>query len=143
MKKHILLIDDDNDELQILCGALNDAGIDYKCTWVQGVEHALRIMEYLVPDVIFIDHNMPPINGIDGIRLIRKRKELHLVPLVLYSNSVSKTSSADALKAGATTCIQKPSCMSDLTDTMKDFFIELDSALCRNHNDNFQKGYVV
>ena len=125
MKTHILLVDDDSDELEILSAALQNIGIDHKCTWAHGVTHALRIMQHLIPDVIFIDHNMPPIGGIEGIRLIRARQELQEVPLVLYSNSVTEKSSAEALRLGATACIQKPSCMADLNKRMQDFFTSL------------------
>jgi CheY-like chemotaxis protein len=109
MKKHVLLIDDDNDEVEILCTALRSAAIDHKCTWVQSVRHALLVIEHLQPDVIFIDFNMPGINGVDGIGMIRQMDYGAAIPIVLYSNTINPESQETAMRLGAKACIQKPS----------------------------------
>jgi DNA-binding response OmpR family regulator len=121
MKKHILLIDDDNDELEIFCNALNHAAIDYKCTWVQDVTHATRIMEYLIPDAIFIDFNMPAMNGIEGIELIKHVYPDMQTPVVLYSNFINEDNRRKAGELGAQ-CIQKPFTLIALSKALQNFF---------------------
>jgi CheY-like chemotaxis protein len=137
MKKHVLLIDDDNDEVDILCSALNRASIDHKCTWVQSVAHALRVMEHLKPDVIFIDFNMPVINGVDGIAMIRQMNYAMNIPIVLYSNTISKENREIAMRLGAKACIQKPSTVELLASELISFFHE-DYGNSKKQNTNMK-----
>jgi two-component system response regulator YesN len=119
---HVLLIDDDKDEITILREAFDSAGIAHKCTWVQSVDHALKVLEYLKPHIIFIDLNMPAVDGIAGIRLIRQRfLSLKDVPLLLYTNYVGDKE-REAIAAGANYCIQKPSLLKDLSTRIKEIF---------------------
>jgi CheY-like chemotaxis protein len=131
MKKHVLLIDDDNDEVEILCTALRSAAIDHKCTWVQSVRHALLVIEHLQPDVIFIDFNMPGINGVDGIGMIRQMDYGAAIPIVLYSNTINPESQETAMRLGAKACIQKPSTVELLASQLTCFFNQGEST-CNN-----------
>jgi CheY-like chemotaxis protein len=131
MKKHVLLIDDDNDEVEILCTALKSAAIDHKCTWVQSVRHALLVMEHLKPDVVFIDFNMPVINGVDGIGMIRQMEYGASIPIVLYSNTINPESRETAMRLGAKACIQKPSTVELLASQLACFFNGAEST-CEN-----------
>ncbi len=67
MRPHLLLVDDDRDELMILSDALKEAGIDCICTWATDPLQALDMLHYLKADFIFMDYNMPKMNGIECI----------------------------------------------------------------------------
>jgi DNA-binding response OmpR family regulator len=107
MQKHILLIDDDRDELEILNNALETAGIDCVCAWAPGAEQALQMLHDTVPDIIFLDLNMPRINGLACLQEIRKIKELINIPVILYSTSINDETRKRASETGASWCIQK------------------------------------
>ncbi|MBV9987164.1 MAG: response regulator [Chitinophagaceae bacterium] len=126
MKQHVLLIDDDEDEMTILFEALRDAGIDQKCTWAHDVDHALKMLPYLRPEIIFIDLNMPVTNGLEGIRLIRALPGFKETPVILYSTHI-ETKRAEALQAGADYCIKKPSSIEELTAVVADLFRHIGS----------------
>src|SRR5215216_2802271 len=106
MQKHILLIDDDRDELDILNDALETAGISSVCAWAPGAEQAFRILQDMVPDVIFLDLNMPKINGLACLKEIRKIKRLINIPVILYSTCINEETRKKASDSGASWCIQ-------------------------------------
>ncbi|SJZ45360.1 response regulator [Sediminibacterium ginsengisoli] len=126
MKKHVLLIDDDKDEMIILSAALQDTGLSYKCTWAQGVDHALKMLAYMKPDLIFIDLNMPLRNGIDGISSIRQNGHLHEVPIILYSNNIDDSVDL-AMHAGADLCVKKPISINEISALLLNVFGHLDT----------------
>jgi DNA-binding response OmpR family regulator len=122
MKKHILLIDDDSDELVIFCEAMKDTGIENKITWAESVDHALKMLMYIQPDIIFIDYNMPGDDGLTGIMQIRELTTCDQVPVILYSTCVAGSNTVNAMKVGATACIRKPSHLQELSDALVTLF---------------------
>lgn len=107
MLKHILLIDDDKDELEILNNALEVAGIDSVCAWAPGAEQALMMLQHSIPDAIFLDLNMPRMNGLACLKEIKKIKKLINIPVILYSTCINDETRKRASETGASWCIQK------------------------------------
>ncbi len=64
MKKHILLIDDDVDELKIFNDALEELPGNFKCTYASNAYQAMDMLKFIHPHFIFIDYNLPAMNGI-------------------------------------------------------------------------------
>lgn len=127
MKRHILLIDDDKDEMLILSEAMQGAGIGCKCTWAQSVDHALNILTYIRPDIVFIDLNMPVTDGLEGIRCIRQLHNLADMPIVLYSNFIGNAA-GEAISLGANYCIQKQTGIYALSEQLNELFLQTDIA---------------
>lgn len=105
--RRVLLIDDDSDEQIILSHALTSAGMVHYCTWADGVDRGIALLKDNSYDIIFIDLNMPRINGLEGIGMIRNLPGASNVPLVLYSTGLTRESGQQALKAGASFCLAK------------------------------------
>jgi len=74
MNKHILLIDDDKDELLIFTDALEakPGPGKFECSYAQSTLEAVQMLKHLVPDYIFIDYNIPKMNGLEFIDLIHQ-----------------------------------------------------------------------
>lgn len=119
MKTHILLIDDDEDELEILTAALHKIPLAFDCMWVQSTEHAMQILNHYTPDYIFIDYNMPKSNGLTCLSEIKKLKNMQDIPVILYSNCIDEVNSKQALSLGAVSCIEKPTKMNALVNELK------------------------
>ena len=122
MKPHLLLVDDDRDELSILSDALTDAGIDCKCTWATSPLQAIDMLHYLYADLIFIDYNMPKMNGIECIESIRQLKRCNNIPIVLYSSELSDAIIKRARETGAQFCLKKTSDLSLLNYHLQQIF---------------------
>lgn len=115
MKKHILLVDDDRDELNIFAEALNRTGIPYKITWAHDGEQALSQLQYLTPDFVFLDLNMPGLDGFDTLRRIVQQPRLSSLKTVMYSNGMTPEACAKAMLLGASYCIKKTDTIDELT----------------------------
>jgi CheY-like chemotaxis protein len=81
MTKKTLFIDDDEDEMDIFAEALDMASIKCDCSGDQ----ALAALDSVSPDIIFIDVNMPGMNGLECLKNIRKRTGCINTPVVIYS----------------------------------------------------------
>ena len=119
MKKHILLIDDDEDDVTIFIDTLDRVDISYKCTWAKSGEQAISQLAYLVPDIIFLDINMPCMNGFECLAAIKQVPRLQQVPVVLYSSAMSEDCRAKGMNLGASACLAKQNAISELEDILR------------------------
>ena len=108
MKKLIFIIDDDREEQDIFNIVLDHAGIAHDCIWADGAETALRMLQKLQPGFIFLDLNMPKINGLACLPALRRMENLRQVPIFLYSTYISDETRKLAIERGASKCIEKP-----------------------------------
>ncbi len=122
--KTCLLIDDDLDDHEIFSMALEDLAWPVKLIseynpvsallWLKRTEEA--------PDIIFLDLNMPRMNGKQCLEEIRKVPHLREVPIIVYSTSSEIRDLIDTRELGATAYVVKSSRISDLTAALNDFF---------------------
>jgi CheY-like chemotaxis protein len=122
MSKLIFLIDDDEDEKDIFEEAIAQTGNRFKFLYMDSVIKALDFLESLSPDSIFIDMNMPVIDGLKGISILRTIEKLKKVPIVMYSNGINDKLRADALHTGASFCLKKTNSIKELSDFLKKHF---------------------
>jgi len=121
MKKHILLVDDDADELKIFLDALRQLPGDlFKCTYANNAAHALEMLKYLTPDFIFVDFNIPKINGLEFISEMKKNESLKLSHIFIYSTHISEKLSQEAQAIGASGCIAKTNTIDKLVAELKE-----------------------
>ncbi len=120
MKKHILLIDDDEDELQIFMAALQDVATPCKCTYARSAEQGLSMLNFLEPDLIFVDYNMPKMDGLRFLSEVKKIKKTNDVPVILFSNCITSETNRRAAELGVTVCINKPSRISTFTAILQE-----------------------
>ncbi len=108
---HILLADDDEDDRLLFKEAFRELRIK---TEVKTVNDGDELMDYLkdenssLPNVLFLDINMPGKNGIDCLDEIRKSRKLKHLPVAMYSTSSSKKDIETTLLKGADIYITKP-----------------------------------
>ena len=120
MEKHLLLIDDDPDELSMMMEALRDAGLHFKYNAAQALE-ALQILQRLAPDYILLDYNMPKMNGLECLAEIKRLKSIAHVPVIMYSTSMDEGQIETAMILGASGHIKKPYDMRMLPSLLKPF----------------------
>ncbi len=125
MRPHLLLIDDDEDELRILTDALSEAGINCKYTWARSPLQALDMLKYLSAHFIFMDYNMPRMNGIECIVKIRELKHCDNIQIILYSSELNDTLVNLAFESGAQFCLKKMSDPTSLNRQLQMIFSEM------------------
>ena len=119
MHKNFFLIDDDPDELDIFSEALSEVGSDCTCVWADSPFTALEMLKKQVPDVIFLDINMPRMDGFECLKEIRKIESLSSVPIILYSNGINDEACKKALRLGASGCVRKASDIPKLSSIIR------------------------
>jgi CheY-like chemotaxis protein len=119
------LIDDDVDDQEIFALALERVNTSIKCTMANdGIEalEKLRGNDTSVPQYIFLDLNMPRVNGKQCLAEIKKDSRLDHIPVIIYSTSSDPRDVDETKQLGATAFITKPSKISDLVKILSDFF---------------------
>ena len=119
MKKHILLIEDDNDELGIFMDALNKVEGSFKCTYAKSADHALEILNYVKPDLIFIDFNLPKVNGLQFLSIFHSDSKPNGIRVFLYSTKITDEVRKMAKVLGAAGCIEKTNTINNLVHQLK------------------------
>ncbi|MDP9042424.1 MAG: response regulator [Bacteroidota bacterium] len=111
MNKQVLLIDDDEDEEEFFRTAVNSLNTDIIFAAIHDSEIAfkeLRRPEIILPNVIFVDINMPRFNGWEFLSELKKDKRLQQIPVVMYSTSTHVNDANRAVYLGALAFWTKP-----------------------------------
>ncbi|MCW3101663.1 MAG: response regulator rcp1 [Bacteroidetes bacterium] len=107
---HFLLADDDKDDRSFFEMVLSALAPEVKLTTVQDGE---ELMEFLLknssrlPDVLFLDINMPRKNGAECLQEIMQNEMLKALPVIMYSTSLHPEVAEQFHKDGAWYYIQK------------------------------------
>ncbi len=121
-KKYLLLIDDDPDEFDFFLDAINKIPGLFDCSYAVSASAALDLLDELTPDFIFIDMNMPKINGLECIMLLNETKKALGVPLFVYSTSGDPLMQQKAVSLGAAGCYKKSGNPNALVDILKELY---------------------
>lgn len=116
MKKYFfLLVDDDTDDSELFEEALrevDDSAIFYHA---QNGEDALKkLNEHDLPAIIFLDINMPRMNGWECLRQLRYNERYRKIPVIMYSTSSHQEEIDIAASLGAANFYTKPNSYSGL-----------------------------
>ena len=119
---NILLADDDMDDRMFFKQALADLSSTAILATVNDGE---ELMNYLLqnpenlPDVLFLDINMPRKNGLECLYEINGNVKLKNIPVVMFSTSNSWETINRLFKSGAHVYIHKPSDFSQLKQVIQ------------------------
>jgi CheY-like chemotaxis protein len=119
--KQCLLIDDDLDDQEIFLMALHEADKDVHCVVANdGIEALKKLGEdtSFIPDFIFLDINMPRMNGMQCLEKIKKLSHLANVKIIMFSTSADRKMISKSMELGATEFLLKPSAIGLLIDTL-------------------------
>jgi CheY-like chemotaxis protein len=111
------IVDDDQDDIDLFREAVAKTDPHIQCRTFLDAQKAIDELQgelLLKPDVIFIDLNMPRVNGRQCLREIRKINELDNVPVVIYSTSSYEKDIEETRELGASHFFTKPSSFNDL-----------------------------
>jgi CheY-like chemotaxis protein len=124
MPKEILLVDDDPDELEILTDALHAVDKTITCAQTKNLKEALEYLQHNSPGYIFIDLNMPTVNGMDHLSELKKISAIGKSKIVLYSNYINDDIAQRALNMGAHRVIKKPNMIDLLARKLKEILAD-------------------
>ena len=115
---HILLADDDKEDFMIFQEAANMTSHEFSLTYAANWMDLLRVLMKSLPDVLFLDLNMPVKDGFECLKTIREDNRFNLLPIVIYSTSSNKKDIDKAYEYGANFFIVKPNTTEGLTNLL-------------------------
>jgi len=121
--KKCFFIDDDEDDRDFFCTAMQQIDESIECIFAKDGVNAVNQLtenESFIPDYIFIDMNMPLMDGRQCLETIKKIERLNNIPVYIYSTSGSPKLVEQVMNAGAKDFLIKPSSMPELTKMLKE-----------------------
>ncbi|MEM9254993.1 MAG: response regulator [Pseudomonadota bacterium] len=114
--KNALVVDDSRTARAILKKRLNQ--LDVVVESATDGSHALELLRHHTPDVIFLDHVMP---GLDGFQVLERLKTHHVtrdIPVVMYTSQAAPMYTKEAKALGAVAVIPKEVSDEQLADAL-------------------------
>lgn len=118
---NIALADDDEDDRLLFKEAIEEIGIRTKLSlFIHGKElmDYLSLPKIILPDVIFLDLNMPIKNGMQCLKEIRRNSRFNEIAIAIYSTSSSEKDIEETFIHGANIYLQKPNDFLDLREAV-------------------------
>jgi CheY-like chemotaxis protein len=126
--KHILLVEDDVNDVQMTLAALADHNLANKIFVVHDGAEAL---DYLYcrgkfktrgggnPKVILLDNKMPKVTGLEVLKLVKADENLKTIPVVVLSSSRETPDLIEFYKCGVNAYVVKPVSFSEFMRAVK------------------------
>jgi len=106
--KNIFLAEDDADDRMFFEDALKQLPIPTQLTLSNDGLELMSNLETVIPDVIFLDLNMPRKNGFQCLEEIRNTPKLKDIPIVVFSTTANDDAVNKTYQLGANYYICKP-----------------------------------
>ncbi len=126
----ILLCDDDEDEYILIRDAFQQVDRSVKIVFVHD---GIELMEYLEscahdpasekpwPDIIWLDLNMPRMDGLHTLKWIKSSPHLQEIPVLIYTTSKENRDIQASYCCGANSFMSKCASFDDLVEKVRQF----------------------
>ncbi|MDO5986672.1 response regulator [Flavivirga amylovorans] len=106
----ILLIEDDMIEIMKLNRVVKSLDLKHDIVEAHNGEEALKILEkkYELPHIILLDLNMPKINGLEFLSILKKDEDLRHIPAIILTTSNNQKDLLECYKLGIAGYVLKP-----------------------------------
>jgi two-component system response regulator len=108
MKRTILLVEDNPDDVELTVTVIREHGIDAQIDVVEDGVEALAYLEHKVPDLMLLDLNLPRVGGLEVLRRIRADARTRHIPIVVLTSSIEEQDVATSYASGANSYVRKP-----------------------------------
>lgn len=108
---NFLIVDDDTDDREMFCEALEMAAPGNACYQAANGRKAFTALEngeMPIPDLIFLDINMPVMNGWQLLLKLKQTEAYKSIPVIMYSTSSHQEDMEKAQQLGALCFFIKP-----------------------------------
>ena len=107
---NILLIEDDMIEVMKFKRTISSLQLNHKITEANNGEEALTILNKKdkLPDIILLDLNMPKMNGIEFLNILKSDDILRYIPTIILTTSQNQKDLLECYKIGIAGYVLKP-----------------------------------
>ena len=114
---NVLIVDDDKKTANYLADMLRLLG--HTVSVAIGPRSALNQLGQVIPDVLFLDVNMPGVDGLEICRYLRRDPISANLPIIIVSANEEQAHKQNAYMAGANYYIVKPAMMDDIEQALE------------------------
>lgn len=120
----ILNVDDDREDREFFCKALQEIDPSITCLMAESGTEALSILQKQppLPDYIFLDINMPMMDGKECLKELKSIPQLKHIPVIMYSTSTDTKEIKECYKLGAEDFLIKPNNYEKLVNDLTSIF---------------------
>jgi CheY-like chemotaxis protein len=123
---NILIVDDDKDDAAFLTEGIANIISSFQ---VHHAANGIECLQYIVdnepPELIFLDINMPKMNGLDALKSIKKDHYLKGTHVVIFTTSANPEDIDACYRLDAKYYIIKPVSLSAMTNVLEQMFVGL------------------
>lgn len=132
---HVLLVEDNEGDIMLTTGILEDSNLIKKITVMRDGEAAIDYFnnladKYDYPDIVLLDINLPKKNGHEVLAFIKNSDQLRHIPVVVLTTSSSDEDILKSYKHFVNCYITKPIGVDEFATAIskiQDFWINLAS----------------
>jgi CheY-like chemotaxis protein len=120
--KPILLVEDDRVDIMTFKRSLNDLGVKNEVVHAANGEEALVYLksgEDNRPCFIFLDLNMPRMNGLEFLKEIKADEQLKKIPVVVLTTSDNEKDIVESFELGVAGYMVKPADYSKFVEAIR------------------------
>lgn len=127
---NIILVDDDLDDVLLFRQAIKDISKTVNCVELGGGRDLLNYLEVTPykPRMIFLDYNMPGMNGLECLQELKKAQKFNGIPVIIYTTYLSSEQESNCLDLGASVIV-KPNTYSELLEVIESKIFEFSGPL--------------
>ena len=121
MHKVIFLIDDDIDDQEFFVEAVKEVNPNIECHLASSCDEGLELLNKssVLPDYIFLDLNMPKVDGKKCLLELKKNARVKDIPVIIYSTSSLKKDIDETKAMGAVHFLTKPAAFRELCEAIE------------------------
>lgn len=117
-----MIVDDDEDDREFFCEAVDKINNTVRCMNVENGEKALQYLQdemHVMPDYIFLDLNMPRLDGKECLIQLKKIEHLKQIPVIIYTTSSHPLDREQTIQLGAHGFMRKHTEFKNLCNELK------------------------
>jgi CheY-like chemotaxis protein len=118
---NIVVADDDEDYRFLFEESLHETGISASVSFADNGKEAIDLLNTMdrPPDMLFLDINMPKMDGLTALERIRTNVLFAKLPIIILSCTEEPDKVEDAYKKGATLFVRKPASYLDYISLLR------------------------
>ncbi len=118
---NVLLIEDDPDDQEIFLSVLKEISSHLNCvTEFSALSALTKLRNHEInADLIFLDLNLPGMNGLEFLREAKMDLFLRKIPIIILSTTAQNSTKLTTLELGAKAFITKPNNYNDLIEILR------------------------
>ena len=120
--KYFMIIDDDEDDRYFFKDVIKKMHSTVECLEAAGCEEGMALLKTAtkLPHFIFLDINMPRVDGRECLKQLKKDASLKHIPVIMYSTSFSKETIKEFQILGASNYLIKPTDLTNLSSQLRE-----------------------